>query len=59
MTTFFVIFSVLVLVNAALLLHSSITARNSARKAAKHIAEQTRVKIYQIDLHTSNYKKAI
>lgn len=59
MVTFFVIFFVLILVNAALLFHSSLSTRNRAAGRAKSVTEQPEIKIYPIDLLPSNYKKAI
>lgn len=59
MTTFFVIFFVLILVNAALLLHSSFYSRGSKNKVADNIDKQPDIKVYPIDMIPSDYKKAI
>lgn len=59
MVTFFVIFFVLILVNAALLFHSSLSSRSRATGRAKSVAEQPEIKIYPMDLRSSSYKKAI
>lgn len=59
MVTFFVILFVLVVVNAALLVDSSISARNRATGATPSIPDQPEIKIYPIDLQNSSYKKAI
>jgi hypothetical protein len=59
MVTFFVIFIVLIALNAALLITSSISARSAATGAAKSTPAANEIKIYPIDLLPSDYKKAI
>jgi len=59
MTTFFVIFFVLVLVNAALLIHSSMFANGAVSRQTKPISAKPEIKIYPIDLLPADYKKAI
>ncbi len=59
MTTFFVIFFVLILVNAALLFHSSFLTQGGGNKEANHIDKQPDIKVYPIDMIPSDYKKAI
>ena len=59
MVTFFVIISVLLIFNVALLVHSSIWASTRAGRTDKSITKEPAIKIYPIDLLTSGYKKAI
>lgn len=59
MVTFFVIFIVLIVLNAAMLITSSISARNAAMRSTKNIPLDNEIKIYPIDQLPSNYKKAI
>jgi hypothetical protein len=59
MVTFFVIIAVLLILNAALLIHSSIWASTRAGRTENSITEEPAIKIYPIDLLTSGYKKAI
>jgi hypothetical protein len=59
MVTFFVIFFVLVVVNAVLLIDSSISARTRATGASSATPNKSEIKIYPIDLQHSKYKKAI
>lgn len=59
MVTFFVVFSFLILLNAALLIHSSFSARSRAAETENPFTKQPAIKIYPIDLLTSGYKKAI
>ncbi len=58
MVTFFAIFSFLVVLNVALLVHSSLFARTSSIKPAKS-TDRPEIKIYPLDLLGSSYKKAI
>ncbi len=59
MVTFFVIFIVLIVLNAAMLITSSISARRAELRFSKNIPLENEIKIYPIDLLPSNYKKAI
>lgn len=59
MVTFFVIFAVLIVLNAAMLITSSISARKAETRFTKNIRRENEIKIYPIDLVPSNYKKAI
>jgi hypothetical protein len=59
MVTFFVIFIVLIALNAALLITSSISARSEATGAVKSNPASNEIKIYPINLLPSDYKKAI
>jgi hypothetical protein len=59
MVTFFVIISVLLMLNVALLIHSNIWASTKAERIDKNITKEPAIKIYPIDLLTSGYKKAI
>lgn len=59
MVTFFVIFIVLIVLNAAMLLTSSIRARNAALRSTKNVQLDNEIKIYPIEQLPSNYKKAI
>lgn len=59
MVTFFVIFIVLIVLNAAMLITSSIRARNAAMRLTKNVQPDNEIKIYPIDQLPSNYKKAI
>ena len=59
MVTFFVIISVLLILNVALLIHSNIWASTKAGRVDKSITKEPAIKIYPIDLLTSGYKKAI
>ena len=59
MTTFFAIFLVLLVINAALLLFSNSKLNLKIRKFNKRIANQSPSKIYPLNLDSSKYKKAI
>jgi hypothetical protein len=59
MVTFFVIISVLLILNVALLIHSNMWAASRAGRTDKSITKEPAIKIYPIDLLTSGYKKAI
>jgi len=59
MTLFFVIFFVLVAVNAAMLVYSSLSFRSRRPRETKAISKKPEIKIYPIDLSASNFKKAI
>ena len=59
MVTFFIIFSILVLINAALLIFSALQAEPKVSRPKKGISETAPTKIYPLDLISSKYKKAI
>lgn len=58
MVTFFTIFIILIVVNAGLLIHSSMTALRKSR-SNRPLSPSTEIKIYPLDLLSSDYKKAI
>ena len=53
------IFFILVIVNAAMLIDSSISASNRTTRATPPAPNKSDIKIYPIDLQQSKYKKAI
>ena len=59
MVTFFVIFVVLIVVNAGLLISSSLSNRKVAYHKTKRVPTNPEIKIYPMDLLPSDYKKAI
>ena len=59
MVTFFVIISVLLILNVAMLIHSNMWASSRVGRTDKNITKEPAIKIYPIDLLTSGYKKAI
>lgn len=59
MVTFFVIFVGLIVVNAGLLISSSLSNRKVAFRRSKQVPASPEIKIYPIDLLPSDYKKAI
>jgi hypothetical protein len=59
MTTFFTIFFVLVLVNAALLSFSLVTNGRRQNDFSKDESQDSKDKVYPIDLSSSEYRKAI
>jgi hypothetical protein len=59
MTTFFTIFFVLVLVNAALLSFSIVTNGRRQNDFSKDKSQDSEDKVYPLDLSSSEYKKAI
>jgi len=59
MTTFLIIFFVLIFLNAALLFFSVTNAGQRVSKLRKSISEQSLTKIYPLDLNPTKYKKAI
>ena len=59
MTTFFTIFFVLVLINAALLSFSIVTSGRKQNNFSKDKSEDSKDNVFPLDLSTSEYKKAI
>lgn len=59
MTTFFTIFLILVLINAALLSFSIATNGRKQKDFSKDISDVNEHKIYPLDLSSSDYRKAI
>jgi hypothetical protein len=59
MTTFFTIFFILVLVNAALLIFSIAQTGRKSENVSKDVSELPRNTVYPLDLSTPDYRKAI
>jgi hypothetical protein len=59
MTTFFTIFFVLIVINAALLTFSVITNNRKQAEISGERSAATKEKVYPLDLSTSQYRKAI
>ncbi len=59
MTTFFTIFFVLVLINAALLSFSIVTNGQRQNDLSKDKSQDATDKVYPLDLSSSEFKKAI
>ncbi|MGB5376943.1 hypothetical protein [Muriicola sp.] len=59
MTTFFTIFFILVLVNAALLSFSIVTNGRRQDEFSKQEPQDSKDRIYPLDLSSSEYRKAI
>jgi len=59
MTTFFTIFFILVLVNAALLIFSIAQTGSKPNDVSKDVTELSQNTIYPLDLSTPDYRKAI
>jgi hypothetical protein len=59
MTTFFTIFFILVLVNAALLSFSIVTNGRRQDEFSKDKSQDSVDRIYPLDLSSSEYRKAI
>lgn len=59
MTTFLNILFILVLINAVLLMFSVNRSSVKSKKAAKNSKPQTLPRIYEIELLSTEYKKAI
>ncbi|MGB5647725.1 hypothetical protein [Muriicola sp.] len=59
MTTFFTIFFILVLVNAALLSFSIVTSGRRQDEVSKQEPQDSKDRIYPLDLSSSEYRKAI
>jgi hypothetical protein len=59
MTTFFTIFFILVLLNAALLVFSISSSGRKSADLSKDVPEISENNIYPLDLSASDYRKAI
>ncbi len=59
MTTFFTIFFILVIVNAALLIFSIAKTGSKSTDLSKDVSELSQNTIYPLDLSTTDYRKAI
>jgi hypothetical protein len=59
MTTFFTIFFILVLINAALLSFSIVTNGRRQNDFSKDNSQDSKDKVYPLDLSSSKYRKAI
>jgi len=59
MTTFFTIFFILVLVNAALLIFSIAQTGRKSDNVSNDVSELSQNTIYPLDLSTPDYRKAI
>ena len=59
MTTFFTIFFVLIIVNAALLTFSVVINNRSQDGTSRKRSNAAREKVYPLDLSSSEYRKAI
>ncbi len=59
MTTFFTIFFVLVVVNAALITFSLLTNKRKQMEMQGDQSEATKEKVYSLDWTSSKYRKAI
>ncbi|WP_297762099.1 hypothetical protein [uncultured Muriicola sp.] len=59
MTTFFTIFFILVLVNAALLSFSIVSSGRKQNDFSKDKSQDSKDKVFPLDLSSSEYRKAI